>query len=161
MAGGVSKRFGLDKGFDFYIENFKPYLWDKPAEDVNTDFFNLIKKIKEEKNANNKKSFFWIHYSDPHEPYFPPGKDGNFNLLLNEKKIVSFRSTDQAIVNVDIHLKPGLNLLKMNAIVSPIFIYDTLFVAFFQYNMAIRRSCRCSSGLPAIPGFARNVAGNM
>jgi len=136
--GVLKADFGLDKGFDRYIENFKPYLWIKDAEEVNRDAFELIKKKREEKG---EKAFFWIHYSDPHEPYFPhplkkdDDEDGNFNLSLNGKKVFTCRSTDQAVVKVDIHLKPGKNTLTLDTGIPTIFKdYNDCKVEYIKYE---------------------------
>ncbi len=123
--GVLTADFGLNKGFDRYIENFKPYLWIKNAGEVNRDAFDLIKKIELSKEEKGGKFFFWIHYSDPHEPYFPhieiEEKDGDFNLSLNDKKVFTCRSTEQAAVKVDIHLEPGKNSLILETGVPTVF----------------------------------------
>lgn len=62
----LKSEFGLARGFDHYLENFKPGLWYRTAAEVNRDAFALIDKMK------SGRSFIWIHYSDPHEPYSPP-----------------------------------------------------------------------------------------
>jgi arylsulfatase A-like enzyme len=111
--GVLKAEFGLDKGFDYYIENFRPHLWDKSAEEVNNDFFRLIKQIKNSGTQIGRKMFFWIHYSDPHEPYFPSCDDGNFSIFLNKKQVFSYRSIEQAVVKTNLSLKPGKNILVM------------------------------------------------
>ncbi len=136
--GVLKAEFGLNKGFDRYIENFKPYLWLKEAGEVNRDTFELIKKMRKEEG---EKSFFWIHYSDPHEPYFPhsPKKnedeDGDFNLSLNGKKVFTCRSTEQAVVKVDIHLEPGKNTLTLETGIPTVFKnYNNCKVEYIKYE---------------------------
>jgi arylsulfatase A-like enzyme len=136
--GVLKAEFGLNKGFDRYIENFKPYLWIKEAGEVNRDAFELIKKKRKEKG---EKSFFWIHYSDPHEPYFPhPQKknedeNGDFNLSLNGKKVFTCRSTEQATVKVDIHLEPGKNTLTLDTGIPTVFKnYNDCTVEYIKYE---------------------------
>jgi len=117
--GVLKGEFGLNKGFDRYIENFKPYSWMKTAEQVNQDAFGMIDDII---NQNPKqKYFFWIHYSDPHEPYFPPQTSGTFRIFFNEEELFSAPASAQPIVNVQFALRPGENTLVFNTELSPIF----------------------------------------
>jgi arylsulfatase A-like enzyme len=106
--GVLKADFGLNKGFDHYLENFKPYLWDKPADAVNQDVFRLIRHLTRQ-NDERKRFFFWIHYSDPHEPYFPPYEGGNFRISVNGRDVFISHSTEQPIVNLEIQAKPGKN----------------------------------------------------
>ena len=109
--GSVGKKYGLGKGFDHYIENYRrPYLWYKSAGEVNKDAFPLIKKLK------GQKAFFWIHYSDPHEPYFPPAYKGKFNLHFNRENIFSCLSAERAYIKKELQIDPGKNILSFNTV---------------------------------------------
>jgi len=122
--GVLAGDFGLNKGFDHYIENFKPYLWSKRADEVNEDAFRLIGRyLQDDSNTADRKFFSWIHYSDPHEPYFPPHEDdeGTFRLAVNNKEVFVSRSTEEAVVNVEIEVKPGKNSLKFKTEIPPVF----------------------------------------
>lgn len=110
--GVLKAEFGLDKGFDRYIENFKPYLWTKHADEVNQEAFRLIPRTLREKPG--EKYFFWIHYSDPHEPYFPPGKSGAFTIMVNNLEVFRSPSTEQPAVNIEFTLAPGKNSIVFN-----------------------------------------------
>ncbi len=104
--GSLGKKYGLNKGFDHYIEEYRrPYLWYKSAEEVNEDAFRLIHQLKEH------KAFFWIHYSDPHEPYFPPAYRGKFTLRLNRQPVFSCLSTERALIKQELEIMPGNNIL--------------------------------------------------
>lgn len=104
--GVLKSDFGLNKGFNVFKENFSPGLWYRSAEDVNKDLFSLIDQVK------RKKAFYWIHYSDPHDPYFPPKYKGEFNLMFNGQKIYTTESTKSINISVKLDLKPGKNQLK-------------------------------------------------
>jgi arylsulfatase A-like enzyme len=110
--GVLKAEFGLDKGFDRYIENFKPYLWTKHADEVNQEAFRLIPQTLREKPG--EKYFFWIHYSDPHEPYFPPDKSGTFTIMVNNLEVFRSPSTEQPAVNIEFTLPPGKNSIVFN-----------------------------------------------
>lgn len=122
--GVLKKDFGLDRGFDRYFENFKPYLWSKRAEDVNKDAFRLIRQsLQDTRRITDRKYFSWIHYSDPHEPYFPPHDDeeGKFSVSVNNKEVFVSRSTEEPVVNVEIPLNPGKNRLRFETRIPPVF----------------------------------------
>jgi arylsulfatase A-like enzyme len=110
--GVLKAEFGLDKGFDHYIENFKPYLWTKHADEVNQDAFRLIPQTLREKPG--EKYFFWIHYSDPHEPYFPPDNSGTFTISVNNLEVFRSPSTEQPAVDIEFTLAPGKNSIVFN-----------------------------------------------
>lgn len=104
--GVLKNDFGLDRGFDKYIENFAPSVWTKSAEEVNRDLFPLIKDMK------GGKSFIWAHYSDPHEPYLPPYFDGKFEIWSNDNIIYSISNSLYPLVKKNITLKPGKTTIK-------------------------------------------------
>ncbi|MCP4217264.1 MAG: sulfatase [bacterium] len=114
--GVLKKDFGLHKGFDEYIENFNGYSWAKTGEEVNRDAFALIKKLKKK----GSKAFFWIHYSDPHEPYFPPSKEGNLRLEMAGQKIYSCPAAEFASVKVKLELPPGTHTLVLDTQLPPV-----------------------------------------
>ncbi|MBN1196012.1 MAG: sulfatase-like hydrolase/transferase [Candidatus Aminicenantes bacterium] len=106
---GVLKRdFGTAKGFDSYAENFRPNLWYRTAEEVNRDAFAALDRFKSE------KAFFWFHYSDPHEPYYPPRYKERFRVFLEGREIHSHLSTDQPRVMVDFVVQPGRTRLVLD-----------------------------------------------
>ena len=93
--GVLKKDFGLAKGFDYYVENFK-----RSAEEVNHDAMDMIKKIKK----TGDKGFVWLHYSDPHSPYFPPDAGGVLTVMGDTYDI-----TQEPLVKRKLVLKPGEN----------------------------------------------------
>lgn len=105
--GVLNAQYGLNKGFEEYIENYSPNLWYKTAEEVNRDAFGLIRRFA------GSKSFFWIHYSDPHEPYFPPLYSGSFNISLNNKKVFTSKSIEAPVVNLTLEIPPGANSIDL------------------------------------------------
>jgi membrane-anchored protein YejM (alkaline phosphatase superfamily) len=117
--GVLKAEFGLDKGFDHYVEHFKPYLWSKSAEEVNNDAFRLIRQTLREKPGQTY--FFWLHYSDPHEPYFPPDVGGSFRVSLGGEEVFASRSTEQPAVNILVTVPPGQGRIVFKTEVPPTF----------------------------------------
>ncbi len=109
--GVLKSELGLNRGFDYYVEKFKPFKWIKSAEEVNRDLFPLILKMK------GNKSFIWAHYSDPHKPYYPPYFDGTFSVSLNGEKILSVKSIDTSLIRKKISISPGKNYLDFKTII--------------------------------------------
>lgn len=65
---GVLKReFGVAQGFDQYYDDFESDWW-KSASEVNADLIPWLER------QSSEPFFLWAHYSDPHEPYTPPGR---------------------------------------------------------------------------------------
>ncbi len=68
----LDSRWGLDRGFDSYFDDFNEF------REVNRD--EIQRKAEETEAqverwlpANRDKRFFcWVHFYDPHEPYDPP-----------------------------------------------------------------------------------------
>ena len=95
--------FGLAKGFEDYIESFEDRFWHKSAADVNAQAFEMIK------NNNGEKAFYWLHYSDPHEPYFSPEYSSELRIYINGELTQTFPALLQPQVKIKTLLKPGLN----------------------------------------------------
>ena len=72
----VNSKFGLSQGFDEYDENFgyTEILLNLDSE-ISADrvykkFQNWIENYKNKDKENNQKFFLWVHFHDPHFPYF-------------------------------------------------------------------------------------------
>ncbi len=103
----LNRDFGLAKGFDHYLENFKPGLWYRTAAEVNRDAFALVDKLK------NGRSFIWLHYSDPHEPYFPPGDKARFTVFQGADVLYSGPSIEQPVLRLPLLLQVGETVIGL------------------------------------------------
>ena len=103
--GVLKAKYGLDEGFQLYDDEFPDGDWYLTAEDVNRKAFPWLEK-------NRYKNFFlWLHYSDPHEPYYPPDSPPDLKLFLNDRLVGEFdlnKTTNQ----IEIKLNKGKNKLK-------------------------------------------------
>ncbi len=109
----LKSEFGLAKGFDHYLENFKPGLWYRTAAEVNRDAFALIDRLK------GGRSFIWLHYSDPHEPYSPPGPEERFTVSLGDEILFSSPSIDQPVLRLPLSLEPGVSIVHLDTEIPP------------------------------------------
>ncbi len=109
----LNRDFGLAKGFDHYLENFRPGLWYRTAAEVNRDAFALVDKLK------HGRSFIWLHYSDPHEPYFPPGAAARFTVTLGADTLYSGPSIEQPVLRLPLLLQAGENTIGLETEIPP------------------------------------------
>lgn len=131
--GVLKAEFGLAKGFDRFLENFRPGTWHRSAEEVNHDAFRLI----EETTARNRKQkkFFWLHYSDPHTPYSPPYYRGKLTLFLDGKQWSSYELTQEPMVKISLPLKPGAHDFSMQIDVPVEWDRESKFpIKYFEYH---------------------------
>lgn len=119
--GVLKKGFGMEKGFDQYIEDFPPYLWIKTAAQVNRDAFKRINEALKEPQPG--KNFLWLHYSDPHEPYFPAHGDntGRFRITLDGREVLTTSCTEQPAIDSSFELPPGTHRLTLETETPPSF----------------------------------------
>ena len=134
----VDSQFGLDQGFERYDDDYntpeylQPHGPQRLAEAV---FASAAQWLREN---HSKKFFIWVHYYDPHDPYFPPSpfdqqyKDrlydgeiaytdvyvGKLMALLDETNIIQ----KTLVVVVGDH---GEDLYQHNEPGHGIFLYDT------------------------------------
>ncbi len=128
----LNRDFGLAKGFDQYLEGFKSGLWYKTAAEVNRDAFTLISKLK------GKKSFIWLHYSDPHEPYFPPGPDERFTVSMGADLLHSGLSIDQPMLHIPLTLQPGENVIRLHCEIPSFLLDNGAFTAVSYADLEIK-----------------------
>ncbi len=102
--GVLKSRFGLNDSFDLYNDDFPLQKYYITAEEVNQKLLPWL-----EQNKKNK-FFLWVHYSDPHAPYFPPNKEKTLKISLNNKPISEFALYKTKNI-IDLKLKKGNNRL--------------------------------------------------
>ncbi|MGA1791007.1 MAG: tetratricopeptide repeat protein [bacterium] len=130
--------FGLDQGFDFYDDNFTPgkkrihsLYNERKAEDVNKVAIQWLEKNKDQ------RFFLWLHYYDPHSPYFPPlsflldyrdrpydGEIAYVDYCLGElfKKMKDMGLMDKTVIIFTADHGEGLG--DHNELTHAVFIYD-------------------------------------
>ncbi len=83
----LDSRFGLDQGFDVYVDDFhaetldlvQQSILEHPAEEVFRRVGEWLEQLRRPKSAtpthpdtHTRPWFAWIHLFDPHAPYAPP-----------------------------------------------------------------------------------------
>jgi membrane-anchored protein YejM (alkaline phosphatase superfamily) len=100
--GTLASSTGIAKGFDRYLENLnRDSCFFAPAEKISEEGLKYIKE-----NIKNR-FFLFLHYSDPHSPYSPPGGDNSFSIELDGVTVTRFNAYEGAILRTSIRLNPG------------------------------------------------------
>jgi arylsulfatase A-like enzyme len=103
--GVLASEFGLGRGFETYADDFPSDRWYLSADEVNARVFPWLE-------ANRSRRFFlWVHYSDPHDPYAPPGTPDDTKISLNGKPLGAFCLERGATIPVRLDLDKGVNRL--------------------------------------------------
>ncbi len=106
--GVLKSQFGLAKGFDVYFDEFPKNRWYLNAGEVNERVFRWLDSKEE------KKFFMWVHYSDPHDPYYPPGMPAELTVSLNDKVLGTYNLGKLENNEIELHLKSGNNVVTFN-----------------------------------------------
>jgi arylsulfatase A-like enzyme len=115
--GVLTSNYGLDESFDDYQDDFPGDRWYLTAEEINQRVFPWIEKNKDQ------RFFLWIHYSDPHDPYAPPGMPPDLKLYLNDQLVGEYSLDKYTTLEANLNLNKGKNQLRFeirnNAIKNP------------------------------------------
>ena len=103
--GVLASEYGLDAGFETYVDDFPPDRWYLTAGEVNERVLPWLEARK------GRGFFLWVHYSDPHEPYAPPGTPDDLRIGLEGGPMGSYCLEKGAILSVGLDLARGTNRL--------------------------------------------------
>lgn len=122
--GVMQAKWGYDQGFDHYGGRFGRD-WMKDAAEVTDEILSLTGDFQDQ------PFFLWAHYSDPHEPYAPPGLDyPEVELRLDGEALGVIDSQGRGN-RFEIELDPGtteLELLPVEDVSSRVFKFTKLLV---------------------------------
>ena len=96
--GVLSDRFGFAQGFDTYGGTFIRRWW-KSAEEVNARFTKWLRLERPEAPL-----FVFLHYSDPHSPYAPPGREYPLIEVRRGKEVLARVPADSREHDVRVQL---------------------------------------------------------
>jgi len=103
--GVLAERFGAGQGFDEYHDVFGEDWW-KDAGEINRKVLPWLT------DHSNEPFFLWVHYSDPHEPYAPPGLPYPHVRVKQGSQLLETVAADGRIVSLSVRLNPGSTFLR-------------------------------------------------
>jgi len=110
--GVLQRSFRFDRGFESYHDGFERD-WMKDASEVNAEVMEWLA------DASEAPFFAWIHYSDPHEPYTPPGVDyPEVELRLDGGALATVTANGRGH-RVPLMVPPGAHSLRIEASATP------------------------------------------
>lgn len=107
--GVLKGRFGFDRGFDTYRDQFG-WDWMKNARELNREVYDWLEW------PPPGPRFMWLHYSDPHEPYAPPGLEYPPVRVLFEGQELGVFHADGRGLSLPVTVPPGRSSLRFEAI---------------------------------------------
>ena len=108
--GVLESQFGLAGDFDVYRDEFPENRWYLTAEEVNRQVFDWLD------TKDEGKFFMWVHYSDPHDPYYPPGMPAELTLFLNDEEVGTYNLGKFEKNELELSLKSGRNVLRFDIV---------------------------------------------
>jgi arylsulfatase A-like enzyme len=107
--GVLKGRFGFDRGFDSYHDQFG-WDWMKNARDLNREAFDWLEE------SPPGARFLWLHYSDPHEPYTPPGLEyPRIRVILGGQELAVVYADGRG-VSLPLTVAPGRRVLRFEGV---------------------------------------------
>lgn len=105
---------GIARGFDDFVSlHGANGHFSVAAEQVNEQALRLWRK------GGDAPLFLWLHYSDPHTPYAPPGSGGRFRVQLDGRTLAEFSPYVGAILRLTCPLPAGRHRLTVSAEAPP------------------------------------------
>ena len=106
--GVLKSEFGVAQGFDQYFDDFESDWW-KSAGEVNADLLPWLD------GRSSEPFFLWAHYSDPHEPYTPPGRSYPILNLRHTDTIDVDVTADGKTSGVELDWPPGTTDIHLSS----------------------------------------------
>jgi len=105
--GVLQAAYGLNRGFDEYVgtfpQNGRYYL---NAAEVNAAVLPWLDQQQKE-----QEYFLWVHYSDPHDPYYPATLAPELEVFHNDHSLGEFH-LNETQYKVAVDLIPGENIFR-------------------------------------------------
>jgi len=103
--GVLKAEFGFGQGFERYDGEF-PLDWWKGAAEVTDRALDALDEV------GGEPFFLWVHYSDPHEPYAPPGLDYPRVKVRGGGGTLATFPVDGRTVSIPLSVPPGRTTLR-------------------------------------------------
>jgi arylsulfatase A-like enzyme len=105
--GALKSKFGFNQGFDTYDEDF-PSQWFRVGGEITESAQRWLK------TGASEPYFMFVHYSDPHEPYTPPGLDYPRITVSLNGEVVGEALANGTSQRFKVKLQPGQNELQLS-----------------------------------------------
>jgi hypothetical protein len=107
--GVLRSKFGLQQGFDVYNDDFDTQ-WFRAATEITDTSLRVVDDF------SATPFFLFVHYSDPHEPYAPPGLEyPRFKVLVNGETLAE-AVADSYGLKLSLMLDPGVTRVVLEPI---------------------------------------------
>jgi membrane-anchored protein YejM (alkaline phosphatase superfamily) len=147
--GVLQSKFGLDAGFDSYNGHFpRNGRMFRTAGEINAEVFPWLE------NHRTKNFFIWVHYSDPHHPYYPPDLSPELTVYLNNRSLGEFH-LNKSVNRIPMTLAPGDNELRLEIYNPHVLKPDGNKANFMRFNL-IEADSDIELGFPSTRGWRRH-----
>lgn len=145
--GVMASKFGFGQGFEIYDDTFE-LQWFRQAEEITDSALAMIDAW-----PTKDRFFAFVHYSDPHEPYAPPGIDyPELDVFVDGIKIERVR-TDGLGVRIPLRLLPGHHEIRFEgsaAETPPTLVFQQLKLAGRKSKLFVEQGWRADAGTPPL-----------
>ena len=143
--GVMASKFGFGQGFEQYDDAFD-LQWFRPAEEITDSALAMIGGWPRE-----DRFFAFVHYSDPHEPYAPPGLEyPELDVVVDGSKVTTVRVNGLGN-RVHLQLAPGRHEIRfemVNAKEPPSMTFQQLRLVGPKVKLLMARGWRAAAGTP-------------
>jgi arylsulfatase A-like enzyme len=107
--GVLKAKFGLGQGFEQYDDAFDRQ-WHRPGGEVTDAALRLINQWPSE-----ERFFAFVHYSDPHSPYAPPGLEyPNIRVVIDDRPAGTVSANGVRYL-IPLSMTPGTHEIRFEA----------------------------------------------
>ena len=146
--GVLQNHAGTAQGFDLYHDDFGLDWW-KSAEEMNADILPWVESAR-------SPFFLWAHYSDPHEPYSPPGRDYTPIQLAYQNEVVHVMEARGRTSAVELEFPAGLSHIELSRLAptsGPPLRLNNLRTTHPEVTVTCDRGCRARQPGPTVHEF--------
>lgn len=137
--GTLSSSTGFNKGFnDFFEDLFVDRIFFVPAEKVTARALQVLHELTEIQALNY---FLFLHFSDPHSPYAPPGVECSFEIYLDGKLAAEFNAYHGAILRMEAALQRGRHTIDFK-LAGPMADFRFFIIRRLEFGKDCTLSCK-------------------
>lgn len=105
--GALGRATGFSRGFDRFRDDLpEKEVFFAPAGRVTAEALQTLEALR------GRRFFLFVHYSDPHSPYAPPGRGAGLQILLDGAPVAACNAYKGAILRLAVPLPRGRHRLE-------------------------------------------------